>query len=36
VVADQFPALAALVTRVDTDPQFRNLFLTHWPARAAG
>jgi GST-like protein len=29
------PALAALVQRVDEDAEFRDLFLTHWPARAA-
>ena len=30
------PALWALVRRVDDDPEFRDLFLTHWPAQAAG
>ncbi len=29
------PALAALVQRVDEDAEFRDLFLTHWPPRAA-
>jgi GST-like protein len=29
------PALAALVQRVDEDVEFRELFLTHWPRRAA-
>ncbi len=29
-------ALSALVQRVDGDPEFRDLFLTHWPARVAG
>ena len=28
------PELAALVQRVDEDPEFQALFLTHWPPRA--
>lgn len=28
------PRLAALVHRVDRDPEFRELFLTHWPPDA--
>jgi len=30
------PGLASLLARIDDDPEFRTLFLTHWPARAAG
>jgi GST-like protein len=29
------PALSALVLRVDLHPEFRSLFLTHWPAKTA-
>jgi GST-like protein len=29
------PGLSALVQRVDADPEFRDLFLQHWPPAAA-